>query len=77
MWCGAEWAHCDRKKDLWRALLNFAMNPGLHTEETQDTFWNGMGMFGSTSIVRCLLTRRQTLKAASDVLRHPYENEII
>lgn len=72
-----DWTHWDRKRDQWRGLLNFANNPELHTEETQDTFWNGMGMFGLTRDIRCLLTRRQTLKAASDVLRHPYENEII
>ena len=72
-----DWTDWDRKTDQWRALLNFAMNPGRHTKETQDTFWNGMGMFGSTRNVWCLLTRRQTQKAASDVLRHPYEKEII
>jgi hypothetical protein len=45
---GVDWTDWNRKKDQWWVLENMTMNPGFHTEETQDTFWNAMGMFGLT-----------------------------
>jgi hypothetical protein len=48
---GVDWTDLNRRKDQWWALENMAMKPGLYTEETQDTFWNGMGMFESTRSV--------------------------